>query len=81
MTAQDRTDPGTDRSWEQRPVRDPVAEGGCTPRRTKAAPGLTQESLTGTQEESSLRKAYFPKGRVRESHWPQKWATPVVLTW
>lgn len=71
MTAQDRTDPGPDRSWEQRPVRDHIAEGGCTPCRTEGAPGLSQELLTGAQQESSLRKACFPKGKVRESLWPR----------
>lgn len=71
MTAKDRTDPSTDRSWEQRPVRDHIAEGGCTPCRSEGAPGLSQESLTGAQQESSLRKACFPKGKVRESHWPR----------
>lgn len=71
MIAQDRTDPGTDRSWEQRPVRDPGAEGGCTPCRTKGAPGLSQESLTGAQEESSLRKAYSPKAESERATGPR----------
>lgn len=61
MIAQDRTDPGTDRSWEQRPVRDPGAEGGCTPCRTEGGPWAEPRVTNRCPGGELIEKGLLPK--------------------